>query len=105
MRFTCRWHSVGLIFMSFFFLLFFFASLSWKLFHRIPLTTGDSYLVILNNLALSVAALYIFGYSLNRHDVAIISAGLSVFAALQAILIHNSWPDEEQVKRMLASLA
>lgn len=74
------------VYMSVFFLLFFFNALSPKLLRKESLKTAHSYQLLFNNLAFSLAALFVFGHSFQNATLAFIALFLSFFVALQAVL-------------------
>jgi uncharacterized membrane protein len=104
-RFNLKLQWLGFVFMAFFFLLFLFSVFSLKFFHKRKFTTNDYYQILVNNLALGVAALFVFGYSFANADIAMLTLILAVFAALQSVYIHVTWPEESLLVKMLASLA
>jgi uncharacterized membrane protein len=94
----------GFIFMSLFFLLFLFMILLFRQRKKMPFTENDAYQLILNNVALYIAALFVFGYTQDS-DLASITLGLAALTTLQALLFHYFLKEERMVTRMLASLA
>jgi uncharacterized membrane protein len=100
--------AVALVFMSVFFLLFLFTTLSSKLVHKKLLTINETYQHILHNLALYISALFVFGFSLLTNmatDLAMITIVIAVFIALQAIVIYQYWKEEVFTIRMMSSFA
>jgi uncharacterized membrane protein len=104
MRFDAKQQWVGLVFMGGFFLLFLFHSVSYKIFQGQKLSRSVVYQMILNSIALYVAALFVSGYSLNDADLALITLVVSAVAALQAAGVYYFWREEE-AKRMMAALS
>lgn len=106
-RFQPKYQVVGASFMIFFFLIFLLAVLSFKLFRKKTLQSGEAYQLILNNIALYIAALFLFGLSAKAtsSDLAIITLAISAVVALQAILIYSFWKEESFSTRLLSSLA
>lgn len=94
----------GLAFMSFFFLLFMAVVLSFRFVHKKQFTINDSYQLVLNNLALFIAALLVFVNGENG-DVAFISLMISAVAGVQAFLFHRYLAGESFTTRMIASLS
>jgi uncharacterized membrane protein len=105
MRFNVNVQWIGFLVMLFFFCLFLFNNLSQRFVHKRRLTITDSYFVILNNVALYVAALFIFAYSFGDADISIITFIISVCVGLQAIGINFLWPEEHLIKRGLVALS
>jgi hypothetical protein len=101
-RFNISLQRTGLFFMVFFFLLFEVAVLSFKLFHKKVFTKNDTYQIIINNVALYLGSLFLFGYSFARADIAQITIGISIVAALQAILFYFYWKEESFLVRTTA---
>lgn len=96
----------GFIFMCVFFLLFLFTILSFKIIQKERIGVQDGYQLVLNNVALYIAALFVFGISgLTGADLPAITLVVSLIAALQALLIYANWKDEIFTTRLLASLA
>lgn len=83
----------GLLFMSLFFLLFFLNAVSPKLMRKERLSVAHTYLLLLNNFALFIAALFVFGSTFENASLATISLFLSLFAAAQALLFYG-WKEE-----------
>jgi uncharacterized membrane protein len=105
MRFNVNVQWIGFLVMLFFFCLFLFNNLSQRFINKRRLTITDSYFVILNNVALYVAALFIFAYSFGDADISIITFIISVCIGLQAIGINFLWPEEHLIKRGLVALS
>lgn len=84
----------GLLYMCIFFFLFMANGISPKLFRQEPLNRAHVYQVLTNNMALSLAALYVFGYKFENSTLAIVALFLSLFVAVQALLFHawQEWP-------------
>ncbi|HEU4903490.1 MAG TPA: DUF2339 domain-containing protein, partial [Flavisolibacter sp.] len=93
----------GLLFMSLFFFLFLLNAVSPKLLRKEKLDAAHSYQLLLNNMALSLSALYVFGYSFENTTIAVIALFLSLFVAAQALLFHY-WK-EGQARTLLGSYA
>lgn len=104
-RFNVRLQHVGLFFMAFFFLLFLFTTLSYKIIHKHLLTKNDIYQIAFNNLALYIGVLFVFGYTFVNSDLAFIMLILSIITAVQTILFNNFWKDEIITTRLLTSLS
>lgn len=97
---------VGWVFMIFFFLIFHFSILAFKLIYRKPLGVNDTYGLLLNNVALYLAALFVFGLSLNTDDhLALISFIFSIFTALQAFIMIKTWKEESVTIKLLSLLS
>ena len=105
LRFDVKWQGTGFSFMAFFFLLFLFNSIAPKIFNNKKLNTGEAYATVANNLALYIAALFVFGYTFKDADIPFVTFIVSMMTALLAISIHFLCPEEESVKRILAGLA
>lgn len=84
----------GLLFMCLFFALFFLNAISPKLVRREKLDAANTYQLLLNNVALFISALFVFGKSFQNADVAAISLFLSLFAAAQTLLFLG-WKEEQ----------
>lgn len=90
----------GTLFMCLFFVLFWLNAVSPKLFRKEQLTATHTYQLLANNIALSISAFYVFGYSFENSSIAAISLFLSLFVAAQALLFHY-WR-EERTRNILA---
>ena len=90
----------GTLFMCLFFFLFWLNATSPKLFRKEYLTTAHTYQLLANNMALSLSAFYVFGYSFQNSSIAAIALFLSLFVALQALLFHY-W-QEQRTRNILA---
>jgi uncharacterized membrane protein len=104
LRFDKSLQWVGLLFMSFFFCLFLLNSLSERIFYKKKLSAAESYAVVINNLALYIAALFVMGYAFADTDISCITFIISVLAFLEALLIHLVWKEEGFLKKSLAAL-
>jgi uncharacterized membrane protein len=105
LRFDKSLQWVGLLFMCFFFSLFLFNNISGKIVHVKQLTVADSYAVLVNNLALYIAALFVAGYSFADADISLITFLISVFAFTQGILAHFFWKEERLLTKALAAFS
>ena len=83
----------GLLFMVVFFFLFLLNGASPKLLRKESLGAAHAYQLLLNNMALSLSALFVFGYSYENTTIAAIALFLSLFVSAQAILFHY-WGEE-----------
>ncbi len=93
----------GLVYMCVFFLLFTANAIAPKLFRQEALGKAHAYQLLTNNLALSLAALYVFGFSFENATMAIIALSLSLFVGAQAALFHG-W-HEKTTRNLLAYYA
>lgn len=103
-RFDTRFQWSAFLYMSFFFLLFLFNAVVGQVLHRQKLGVPHLYQLILNNIALYIAALFVFGNTYEDADLAKITLLMSVIAAVQAFLLHYLW-GEEYAKRILGAYA
>jgi uncharacterized membrane protein len=100
-RFDVKQQWIGLVFMSIFFLLFLFNSLSSRIFRNQQLALSNTYQVVVNNVALYIAALLVFGYSFADTDLAMVTIVVSLIAALQAGALHYLWQEEYATRIMV----
>lgn len=107
MRYQPKFQFISTSFMIFFFLVFLFAVLSFKIFRKKQLHVNDAYQLLVNNIALYIAALFQFGLSAKatNTDLALITLIVSVIVAMQAVLFYNFWKEEMYATRLLSSLA
>jgi len=107
MRYQAKFQFISTSFMIFFFLVFLFAVLSFKILKGKHLQVNDTYQLLVNNIALYVAALFQFGLSAKASStqLALITLIISTVVALQAFLFYNFWKDEQYAIRILSSLA
>lgn len=107
MRFNPKFQFVGTFFMIFFFLVFSLTVLSFKFIRKHLLQVSDTYQLLINNVALYNAALFLFGLSAKatNDDLAIITLLVSAIVALQSALIYHFWKEELFSIRILSSLA
>ena len=97
MRFNVTVQWIGFLVMLFFFSLFQINNLSERFIQKQKIGIIDSYFVLLNNIALYIAALFIFAYSFGDADLAIITFIISVCIGLQAIGAKVLWQDEHLI--------
>lgn len=96
---------IGLLFMSIFFLLFLVTIFSYRQVNKKTFTVNDTNQLLLNNLALFMAALFVFGSAFDYRNVAIICFGMSVITALQSLLLYYFWNEEKYTIRNMISLS
>jgi uncharacterized membrane protein len=104
MRFNHKQQWIGFVFMSFFFLLFLVNALSQRIFQKRELALNNVYQLVVNNLAVYIAALFVFGSSFINADLAVVTIMVSLLLSAQALALHYVW-GEEQAKRILASFS
>ena len=104
-RFNLKWQLVGTLFLAFFFLLFLISIAAVKLVHKARFTLNDTYQVLLNNIALFVSSLFLFGYTFAKADISLITICICIICTLQALFVYLSWKDEVVMQRMLLSLS
>ncbi len=93
----------GLLFMSVFFLQFFANAASPKILRKERLSKAHTWQLFTNNVAVSLSALYVFGYSYENSTLAAIAFCLSLFVALQAFLFH--YGQEAHTRNVMAWLS
>lgn len=101
MRFDLRLQWVGLVFMSSFFLLFWINAVSDRIFHQHSLSVPNIYQLAINNLALYLASLFVIGSSFQHSSLAMVTIGVAIIVALEAMLFYYLW-QERAATRMTA---
>ncbi len=98
--------TTGIIFMLVFFFTFSFMLASIKTGKKLFLS-NDMYQVVLNNIAVYIAALFVFGItSTQSYDrLAWITLLTSALVGLQSWLVFNTWKEEFYLARLLAVLS
>ncbi|MGZ8537795.1 MAG: DUF2339 domain-containing protein, partial [Flavisolibacter sp.] len=96
---------IGLSFMIFFFLLFLFTMVLYKSVHKQFFTVNDTYQILLNNLALFVATLFVFSSAFDYTNIAIICLAMTVVTALESLFLFSFWKDEKYTIRNMTSLS
>jgi uncharacterized membrane protein len=107
MRYDPKFQLTGTSFMAFFFLVFLFGVIGFRFFQKHSLQISDAYQLMLNNVALYLAALFLFGLSEKTSDstLAVITIIICAVVALQAFLFYNYWKEEIIAIRLSASLS
>jgi len=107
MRYDPRFKLVATSFMILFFMAFLFAVIAYKLIRKKSLHINDAYQLILNNVALYVSILFLFGFSDKgaTADLAILTLVVSGVVGFQAILFYSYLKEELYTTRLLSSLA
>ena len=107
MRHDAQYKFAATGFMIFFFLVFLFAVLSYKIFQKRLLQINDAYQLLLNNVALYIAVLFLFGFSekATNGDLAAITFITSIIVSVQGLLFYTYWKEEVYSTRLLSSLA
>jgi Predicted membrane protein len=104
-RFSIKWQLAGTFFLAFFFILFLVTIIAVKLVHKTKFTLNDTYQLLLNNIALFVSSLFLFGYTFANADISLITICLCIICLIQALFIYLSWKDELLMQRMLLALS
>jgi uncharacterized membrane protein len=106
MRFNDDLKFTGAVFMIFFFLLFHFSTLAYKFLQKNMLLVNDSYNLVLNNVALYLAVLFVFGFpERNSDNLSLISFIISIVTGLQALWFFRMWKGEVLTTKMLSLLS
>jgi hypothetical protein len=95
-----QWKGTGTIFMCLYFFLFLLNAVSPRLFRNEHLPAPHTYQLLTNNMAFSLSAFYVFGYSFQNTTIATIALFLSLFVAAQALLFQV-WK-EDRTRNFLA---
>lgn len=104
-RFKPEMRLTGFAFMSFFFLLFTYSVLApkWRL--KEKLTDAEVYQLLLNNLALCFASVFVFAATFADTALTILSLSLSLFTGLQTYTLFYLWKEERYLLQMLGGLS
>ena len=87
-RYQEEQQGTGFLFMSLFFLAFHFSIIAFKLLYNQKLLVNDTYGLVLNNVALYISSLFVFGLSLSgNEDPGRITLLISIIIGLQAFFI------------------
>lgn len=90
---------VGVVFGSVFFLLFTFTIFLRRILYQEPLTREESYLQLVNNVALYLAAIFILASSMEDEPLAVVTGCFGLFLSLQAWVYHLLFKNEELLHR------
>ena len=105
-RYQEEQQGTGFLFMSLFFLAFHFSIIAFKLLYNQKLLVNDTYGLVLNNVALYISSLFVFGLSLSgNEDPGRITLLISIIIGLQAFFIFYYWRDEILTYKMLSLLS
>ena len=91
--------------MIFFFLLFLFAMVSYKQVQKQFFTVNDTYQILLNNLSLFIATLFVFGSAFDYGNIAMICLAMTVVTALESLALYYFWKEEKYTIRNMSSLS
>jgi uncharacterized membrane protein len=105
LRFNENMLTIAFLFLCFFFLLFLFNGIAPRIFYKNKLPVASGYAILLNSVALYIAALFIMGHSFGDADLSWITFCISVVVFIQALIIHFLWIDEHFLKRTLAGFS
>jgi uncharacterized membrane protein len=105
LRFDKSLQWIGFLFMAFFFFLFLFNNISERIIYKKKLSVTESYAVLINNLALYIAALFIMGYAFADTDISWITFSISLLVFLETLLTHLIWKEEGFLKKSLAAFS
>ena len=106
MRLTFDDRGTGMLFTILFFLLFSCMVVSVKLFHKAQLQLQHNYQQVLNNVALYIAVLFVFGIqSADDQQLPYSTLIISLWVGLQAWLVHYLWKEEEVLAQLLTSMS
>jgi uncharacterized membrane protein len=89
---------VGPVFMIAFFLLFMAIAFAPKIFRRVPMNPHDVHQVWLNNVALYVAALFVFSMPLQERSLATLTGLFAFFAAVQTWIFYYFRAEEKYLR-------
>jgi uncharacterized membrane protein len=95
----------GLILMVIFFLLFMINALAYRLVRSEPLTTGETQQLMINNIAVYVSSLVLFGYGIFGTHVASTTGSVAVGMILLALLGYLFLKTETVLQQSLAMQA
>jgi len=104
-RYTADQQNSGFGFLTFFFILFAFNIAGSRMINRKPFEIHDTYFLIMNQLALYLGALFVFGSHFEDHNIAIITFLVSLICGLQALFYHSTMRSEVFNTRMHALLS
>jgi len=95
----------GFILMVILYLLFTVNALAYRLVRSEPLTLGDLQQLVINNVALYVSSLVVFGYGEFGTHLASTTGGVAAFMVLFAFLSYLLFPSENILQQSLAMQA
>jgi uncharacterized membrane protein len=101
-RYTVKEQWVGYVFMVLFYLLFVFNALSGRIYRKTGLQRENIYQLLLNNLALYIAALFISTPNMNVHSLALVTFINAVVAALLGVVLYYTWKEKHSSLIMAA---
>jgi uncharacterized membrane protein len=93
-RYNVKEQWVGYVFMVLFYLLFVFNALSGRIFRKTGLQKENIHQLLINNLALYIAALFISSPAMNVHSLALVTLINAVVAALLAVVLYYTWKEK-----------
>jgi uncharacterized membrane protein len=93
-RFEVQQQWIGLVFMSVFFVLFMVHAVSDRVFRLQNLAMANNQQIVLNNLALYLASLFVLGYSFVKADLAMVTIGVATVGALEAFIFYYAWQEK-----------
>jgi uncharacterized membrane protein len=103
-RFEVQQQWIGLVFMSVFFVLFMVHAVSDRVFRLQNLAMANNQQIVLNNLALYLASLFVLGYSFVKADLAMVTIGVATVGALEAFIFYYAW-QEKAAARIVAGFS
>jgi hypothetical protein len=90
--------------MSVFFVLFMVHAVSDRVFRLQNLAMANNQQIVLNNLALYLASLFVLGYSFVKADLAMVTIGVATVGALEAFIFYYAW-QEKAAARIVAGFS
>jgi uncharacterized membrane protein len=102
MRYEPSAKLMGVVFMSAYYILFFVSAIASRISRSVPLLPKEIQQVIINNTALYIAAVLVFGNGGFAINLAATTGFISLFSGLLALSIAVMFPAEIILQRMLA---
>jgi uncharacterized membrane protein len=102
MRFDPADQLMGIVFMSAYYVLFIVSAIARRISKMVPLLTGEIQQVIINNTALYIASILLFGNGGFETQLAATTGFISLFIGLLAIILAMIFPAELILQRLLA---
>lgn len=103
-RSEMAYQETGLLFMGLFFILFIGNIIASRLFFRQPLPLMAPFALVANNLAVYIGALFIMGFEEDAR-LSFITLIVSLFTAMQALLVLSFWKEEKAAPKGLANFS
>ncbi len=101
LRYESSQQGAAVIFLVLYYILFLVSAVAFRMNHKVPLSYSEIRQIIINNTALYLAAIIVFGNGSMEEKLATTTGGLFVLTSLLAVISSKIFPSETILQRLL----